>query len=65
MADEVTYVCGLCDRKVTVKAGEPVPECCGKPMEPLPFCMTVPQWEMARPDKDEPCDDATGQNRRK
>jgi len=63
---EKTYVCTVCKKQETVKDGDPVPFCCGKTMEPLPFCTTAPHPEMARNyDEDEPCDDGTQAGRRK
>jgi len=59
---EVTYKCGACGREVAVAKTQPVPRCCGKEMtvEPLPFCTTAPNPEMARNyDAGEPCDDGT------
>lgn len=32
-AADGTYVCTVCNRYEQVKAGEGVPECCGRPME--------------------------------
>ena len=59
MAD-VTYICSVCGREREVKTGEPIPMCCKKEMEPLPFCTAAPNPEMARNyDADEPCDDGT------
>lgn len=56
----VTYTCSVCGKQVTVKKGDPIPLCHKKEMEPLPFCMTQPQSEMARNyDEDLPCDDGT------
>jgi hypothetical protein len=59
MAD-IVYSCSVCGKQATVKKGQPVPLCCRKEMEPLPFCTAAPQSEMARNyDADEPCDDGT------
>lgn len=56
----VTYRCSVCGKEVEVEKGAPVPICCNKEMEPLPFCMTQPHPEMARNyDEDLPCDDGT------
>jgi hypothetical protein len=58
--DEVTYVCSVCHRQTTIKKGDPVPMCCRREMEPLPFCTSVPQAEMVRDGAgDTPCDDGT------
>jgi hypothetical protein len=58
--DEVRYYCSVCKSETPVKKGQPIPLCCGKEMEPLPFCTTAPHPEMARNyDADEPCDDGT------
>lgn len=57
---EVTYICSVCAKKIKVGKGKPVPLCCRKEMEPLPFCTTAPNPEMARNyEADEPCDDGT------
>ena len=59
-ASGVRYYCTTCKREVTVKEGKKVPICCGKEMEPLPFCTSAPHAEMSRNyDKDEPCDPGT------
>jgi hypothetical protein len=58
--DEVTYVCSVCHKQATVKKGDPIPMCCRREMEPLPFCTSVPQAEMVRDGAgDQPCDDGT------
>jgi hypothetical protein len=63
---EVTYVCSVCHRQVTVEQGQPVPLCCRKEMSPLPFCTSVPNPEMVRSHEgDEPCDDGTLPKKRK
>lgn len=57
---EVTYICSVCAKETKVEKGKPVPLCCHKEMEPLPFCTTAPNPEMARNyEADEPCDDGT------
>jgi hypothetical protein len=57
---QVTYTCSLCGKAVKVEKGKPAPLCCMKDMEPLPFCTTAPNAEMARNNAaDEPCDDGT------
>jgi len=57
---DVTYACSVCGKKVKTEKGKPIPLCCRKEMEPLPFCTTAPNAEMARSgDADEPCDDGT------
>jgi hypothetical protein len=59
---DVVYGCKSCGKEVTVPVGKPAPACCGLPMEPepLPFCTSAPDPEMARNyDADEPCDDGT------
>lgn len=59
MSDQ-TYICRECGKQKTVTEGEPVPICCTKPMEPLPYCTKIPNAEMDRPtDSDEPCADGT------
>lgn len=63
---EATYFCSVCKKEARVKKGRPIPLCCGKEMEPLPFCTTAPHPEMARNyDADEPCDDGTQPRPRK
>lgn len=58
--DSVTYTCSVCGKKVEVEKGKPVPRCCHKEMEPLPFCTTAPNAEMARNNNEDlPCDDGT------
>jgi hypothetical protein len=64
MKDKI-YSCRICDRQVTLPAGEAVPTCCGEKMSPLPYCTSAPNPEMARNyDADEPCDDGTGPKRK-
>ncbi len=58
--NSVTYRCSVCGAELKVEAGQAVPVCCKKEMEPLPFCTTQPHPEMARNyDEDLPCDDGT------
>jgi len=58
--DIMTYSCSVCGKEVKAEKGTPVPRCCKKEMEPLPFCTKVPNAEMARSnDEDLPCDDGT------
>ena len=58
--DQMTYACFACGNEVKVEKGKPVPLCCNKVMEPLPFCTTAPNPEMARNnDEGLPCDDGT------
>jgi hypothetical protein len=57
---EVVYTCSVCGKEAKAKKGQPVPLCCTKEMDPLPFCTAAPQAEMARNyDEDQPCDDGT------
>jgi hypothetical protein len=57
---EVVYTCSVCGKKSKVEKGKPIPLCCKKEMEPLPFCTVAPHAEMARNyDEDLPCDDGT------
>ncbi len=57
---DVTYSCSVCKKEAKAKEGDPVPICCGREMEPLPFCTTAPNPEMARNyDPEEPCDPGT------
>lgn len=59
MAD-IVYTCSVCGRQTPVPEGRPVPLCCKKEMEPLPFCTAAPNPEMARNyDEDGPCDNGT------
>ena len=59
MADN--YECKKCGKKAERAVDDPIPECCGQPMEkeePLPFCTTSETAEHSRMDQlDEPCDD--------
>jgi hypothetical protein len=60
LMSDVTYTCFMCGNEVKVEKGKPAPLCCMKDMEPLPFCTTAPNPEMARNnDADEPCNDGT------
>jgi len=61
---EMTYACSKCHKQVIVKEGGPVPVCCKKEMEPLPFCTRVPDPEIARADEDVPCQDGTAPKRK-
>jgi len=62
---ELIYKCRECNRQITIKKGQPVPFCCHKEMEPLPFCTKVQDSEMARTaDADEPCNDGTTPKKR-
>lgn len=62
----VIYKCSLCDRQVTAEKGRPVPVCCKKEMEPMPFCTAVPTAEMARNyAQDEPCLDGSARRQKK
>ena len=57
---DVIYTCSVCGKQAKPKKGKPIPLCCKKEMEPLPFCTTQPHPEMARNyDEDLPCDDGT------
>ena len=57
---EVTYTCSVCGKKVKAEKGNPIPLCCRKEMDPLPFCTSAPSPEMARNyNADGPCDDGT------
>ena len=57
---EVTYVCEVCRKETKIPEGKPTPLCCARKMEPLPFCTSVPNPEMARNyQDDQPCDDGT------
>ncbi|MBP1768501.1 MAG: hypothetical protein H6P98_2616 [Candidatus Aminicenantes bacterium] len=61
---EATYHCPVCGKEAKVKEGEPIPVCCQKEMEPLPFCTAAPTAETAgRSDADEPCYDGTGRRK--
>jgi hypothetical protein len=57
---QLTYKCSVCGKEEIVLASEPVPVCCNKPMEPLPFCTGPVSAEAERAgNPDEPCDDGT------
>jgi hypothetical protein len=57
---DIIYTCAVCGKRVTSTKGKPIPLCCKKEMEPLPFCTSQPHPEMARNyDEDLPCDDGT------
>jgi hypothetical protein len=65
--NETNYHCAACGKMLTGPPSDPIPHCCGKPMEsaPLPYCTTAPNAEMARGARaEEPCDDATGPKKR-
>jgi hypothetical protein len=56
----IIYTCSVCGKQSTAEEGKPIPLCCNKEMEPLPFCTTQPHPEMARNyDEDLPCNDGT------
>jgi hypothetical protein len=60
MEDTATYQCELCEKKMSIKKGEPVPECCRQPMKELelPTCQLAETPEHARMDDfGDPCDD--------
>lgn len=58
--DDVTYICSVCAKEVKAQKGKPIPLCCHKEMEPLPFCTVAPNAETARNyEIEEPCDDGT------
>ena len=60
MSDPKAYECENCKSQRRTKAGESVPECCGRPMTAIPMdqCRLAPSAEHARfDDLDEPCDD--------
>lgn len=57
---ELIYKCRECNSQITIIKGQPVPLCCKKEMEPLPFCTKAQDPEMARNyEADEPCADGT------
>lgn len=57
---DIVYTCSVCGKQSPVKTGEPIPLCCNKEMEALPFCTQQPHPEMARNyDEDLPCNDGT------
>ena len=57
---DIVYTCAVCGKEIPVEKGKPVPLCCKKEMEALPFCTVAPNSEMARSeDAGEPCDDGT------
>lgn len=62
MAANKLFQCDACDGKMEVSAGDPAPECCGKPMaevrEPLDQCTATSTAEHSRfDDMGDPCDD--------
>jgi hypothetical protein len=61
---ELIYSCRICGKQAKAKKGQPVPLCCKKEMEPLPFCTRVPDPEIVRADEDEPCQDGTAPKRK-
>ncbi len=57
---DIVYTCAVCGKETPAEKGKPVPLCCKKEMEPLPFCTSASNSEMARSeDAGEPCDDGT------
>ncbi len=32
---DCTYYCAICNKYINLKAGDPIPYCCGKEMEPI------------------------------
>lgn len=59
MSDKI-FGCSRCRKQVPAAEDAAAPRCCGRPMEPLPFCTSVPNPEMSRNyDEDEPCADGT------
>jgi hypothetical protein len=57
---DIVYTCSVCGKQTSAPKGRPVPLCCKKQMEELPFCTTAPNPEMARNyGEDEPCDNGT------
>jgi hypothetical protein len=58
MGDKLTYKCKACGKMMDVEDKEKAPECCGVPMEKLPYCTKTFTAEQARAfHDDEPCDD--------
>jgi hypothetical protein len=58
MSEKATYVCKECGKTLDLSANGSIPECCGMPMEKLPYCRNTDTAEQARAnDKGEPCDD--------
>lgn len=58
------YECEVCHLGKMVDAGQPIPECCGRPMRlKMDVCTKPFVAETARQkDSDEPCNDSTGTN---
>ena len=57
---ETLYRCPVCGKEIRVEKSGSAPVCCGREMEPLTFCKSVPNPEMARNyEADEPCDDGS------
>jgi hypothetical protein len=62
---EVIYHCSVCRKEAKAEEGKPIPLCCQKEMEPLPYCTLAQTAEMSRSaDADEPCDNGTGRRKR-
>jgi hypothetical protein len=58
MNDKVSYKCSVCSKTLDLDTIKSIPECCGMPMEKLPYCRSTDTAEHARADDDgEPCDD--------
>jgi len=65
MAD-VTYACSVCGKQKKVAQGKPIPLCCHKEMEPLPYCTGPVSAETSRAaDADEPCADGTAPKKKR
>jgi hypothetical protein len=62
---DIQYLCPVCHKQAAAKEGEPAPRCCGREMEPMPFCTAMPDPEQARNYKDDgPCNDGTSRPKR-
>jgi hypothetical protein len=58
MSEKTTYACKECGKTLDLGSKENIPECCGLPMEKLPYCRNTDTPEQARSsDEGEPCDD--------
>jgi hypothetical protein len=60
MENEASYKCNKCGATINT-SGIKTPECCGIPMEKMPFCRSTDTPEQARSNDDgEPCNDSRG-----
>ena len=63
MEEKLSYQCTACGKMMDVEDEGTAPECCGAPMEKLPYCAKTFTAEQARlVDDDEPCNDSSTGN---